>query len=238
MNPENLTKVKLFLNFLKRFLKTHPKIFRKLELVICPPSVYFFCFKNLKSFNILLGAQNFYFEEKGPFTGEISVSMLKDFNVKYVIVGHSERRNIFLESNDLINKKLKKAISVNLKPIFCIGEKEKDKIEGKTFEVLKEQITQGLKGILPPAISKIIVAYEPVWAIGTGRACDPANAKEVLNYLRKIFPKNFILYGGSVNSENARHYLEIGFNGLLIGGSSLLKDEFSKILLDLSLVLK
>jgi triosephosphate isomerase len=163
--------------------------------------------------------------------------MLKNFGCQYVIVGHSTRRELG-ETDEMINKKLKAAIKAKLKPILCIGETEKERKKGKTFKILKEQLEKGLKGIsLFKVYSlKFIIAYEPIWAIGTGNPCQPKEAKEVLKFLKKItqplsHPATppLILYGGSVNSKNAKDYIEVGFDGLLVGGASLNPKEFVEI---------
>lgn len=233
MNPPTFKEMNFLSLSLKKFLRKNSQILKKIDIVVCPPFLYLPYLKTLEKFKVSLGAQNCYCEEKGAFTGEISPRMLKDFGVKYVILGHSERRNLFQEDDRLINKKIKKALEIKEKVIFCLGEKEKERIEGKTFQVVEHQIKEGLKEISSFQLAKVIFAYEPVWAIGTGRACGIKEAKEVLDYLKKQFPKNPVLYGGSVNSKNAKSYVEVGFDGLLIGGASLLMEEFSQILLDL-----
>jgi len=204
------------------------------EMVICPPFLYIPVFKNLNP-EITLGAQNIYFEEKGAFTGEISALMLKDLGVEYVIIGHSERRKYFGETDEIINKKIKSALQAGLKVIFCIGETAEEREAGKKNEVLERQIKIGLEGInlaeaRPPLA--INIAYEPVWAIGTGNNCDTAEAKEALEFIKKnISTETRILYGGSVKSENSASYIkEAGYNGLLVGGASLNAEEFVKII--------
>ncbi len=195
------------------------------NFVICPPFVFLPLFKGVKK-----GAQNLFWEKEGAFTGEISPLMLKDLGCEYVIVGHSERRGYFEETDEMVNKKVKAALENSLIPIVCIGEKEGEKVE----EILRREIEEGLKGI---DISSVIIAYEPIWAIGTGKACDLNKALErknlILNILKEAF--NFsdipVLYGGSVKSHNASGFIkEADFQGLLVGGASLDPEEFSKII--------
>ena len=195
---------------------------KKLDAVVCPPS----CFLDSKilpsGVKFALGAQNCHWEEKGPFTGEISPKTLKELGIEYVIIGHSERRAHFYETDEMINKKLKAALNSGLIPILCIGEKEGEDAKA----VIEKQINEDLKGITD--IGKIIIAYEPVWAIGTGNFCEPQKAKTVLDLIKEKI-NNRILYGGSVNSKISADYIKVGFDGLLVGGASLDAEEFSKI---------
>lgn len=229
MNPTSFKGAKLLFEGVKKGVRRLK--LKNVEVVICPPFVYLSNIK-FQMPNIKLGAQDCFWEEKGAFTGEISPLMLKDLKVDYVILGHSERRKYFFESNEMINKKIKACLAQNLKPILCIGETEKEKKLGKTKEVLNQQLCQGLKEIknYQLKIKNLVLAYEPVWAIGTGNACLPEEAKKVLLFLRKKIKNIPILYGGSVNSQNAKSYIEIGFNGLLVGGASLASEEFVNIL--------
>ncbi len=225
MNPENLKKAqKLFKSI---------KVKSEAEVVVCPPFIYLSSLKGS-------GAQNCFFEEKGPYTGEVSVSMLKDLGCKYVIIGHSERRKHFQETDELINKKLKAVLNKGLSPIFCIGETGEEREEEKTEQVLLKELEQGLKDIPLSKIANLNIAYEPIWAIGTGNACDVEEAQKMGLLIRKIISKLYnpyiskkirILYGGSVNSKNASGYIkEAGFQGLLVGGASLDAKEFIKII--------
>lgn len=195
------------------------------EVVVCPPFVYLSELKGLA-----IGAQNIYFEEKGAFTGEVSVAMLKDLGVEYVIIGHSERRKYFSETDEIINKKIKATLEAGLKVIFCIGETLEEMEAGRKEEVLERQLKAGLDRITD--FANINIAYEPVWAIGTGNNCDVNEAKEALEFIKKnISAETRILYGGSVKSENSAGYIrEAGFNGLLVGGASLNPEEFIKII--------
>jgi triosephosphate isomerase len=236
MNPETLAKAKKLFDGIEKEFKKIPEIFKKEEIVLCPPFLYLSEIKNLilkSQLKISLGAQNCFFEEKGAFTGEISPKMLKSLGVKYVILGHSERRRNLKESDEMINKKVLAVLKEKLIPILCVGETEKENKFGKTFFVLKNQLKEGLKNV--PQIKNIILAYEPVWAIGTKNPCDPEAAKKVLVFLRKFLKEIPILYGGSVNSKNAKDYIKAGFNGLLVGGASLNAKEFVKIAKEIAL---
>jgi len=235
MNPQSFEKAKEL--FLK--IKKGAKNSKKVEIAIAPPSVFLFPLKNLAANQIFLASQNSFWEKWGAFTGEISPLMLKKLGVKYVILGHSERRIHLGENDQMIGKKVKAILDVGLKAILCVGERSKENPE----KVVKEQIRNVISfaiaqksKILP---SNLIFAYEPVWAIGTGNFCPPQNAREMLFYIKKILSnllgedweaKTRILYGGSVDSSNAKSYLKVGFNGLLVGGASLKPKEFLKII--------
>jgi triosephosphate isomerase len=249
MNPQTLAEAKQLFNSIKKGLKN----IKNAEVVICPPFVFLPFFKSFQ--NLKLGAQDCFWQDynppttlppfgrapKGAFTGEISPIMLKDLGCQYVILGHSERRIHFGETDEIVNKKLKAAIKEKLKPILCIGETEKERKNGKTFQVLKRQLKEDLSHLTTQSLNHLIIAYEPVWAIGTGNACQPKEAKEVVLFLRKFTQPLFhsttlplILYGGSVNSKNAADYIIIGFDGLLVGGASLNPKEFVKIIKSIS----
>jgi len=237
-NPQTLAEAKKLFNSPKRRIK---KI-RNIEVVVCPPFVFLPLFQPLK--NLKLGAQDCFWEEKGPFTGEVSAKMLKDISCQYVILGHSERRIHFGETDEIINKKIKSAILAKFNPIFCIGETKKEREEGKTQEILKSQIEKGLQRISKKEIKNIAITYEPVWAIGTGNPCDTEEAQKMGLLIRKEITKKYslfiaknlrILYGGSVDSQNAKNYLkEADFQGLLVGGASLNPKEFIKIAREVS----
>ena len=223
MNPLSLKQAKGLFDSIKRGFKSVKKT-KKVEVVLCPPFVYLatlgassFARRKASYGGLAFGSQNCFWEEKGAFTGEISPLMLKDLGCKYVIVGHSERRKYFQETDSMINKKIKIVLKMGLTPILCI-----DKIS---------QIKKGMKGILGKEIKKIIVAFEPIWAIGTGKACGYKEGKEFNILMKKVLGKNHpTLYGGSANSKNALGYIkESGFHGLLIGGASLKSKEFLKI---------
>lgn len=233
MNPQNLREAKTLFNSVKKGLKRYSNILKNIRIVICPPFVYLPSLLNLaKNSKIALGAQDLFWEEAGAFTGEISPKMIKNLGCQYVIIGHSERHRILKETDEMINKKLKAALKAKLKPILCIGETEKERKQGKTFQILKKQLRRDLKDIsnFEFRILNLILAYEPIWAIGTKNPCQPKEAEKVLTFLRGILKKNPILYGGSVNSKNARDYIKIGFDGLLVGGASLNAKEFLAIL--------
>src|SRR3989338_6951087 len=201
------------------------------EIVICPA---FICLneskKLLKGAKISLGAQNMHFEEKGAFTGEISASMIKDAGCKYVILGHSERRNYFSESNELINKKVKTALKNGLKVILCIGESLRQRENSETMNIIQNQIDNCLKTVGGEGIRNVIIAYEPVWAIGTGKNATPEQAEEAHQHIRKILAELYnaivskdtrIIYGGSVNADNSKELFSMeNIDGALIGGDS------------------
>ena len=229
MNPASQKEAKVLFEGIKKGVKNI-----KTEVVVCPPFVFLPLLKGL-----MLGAQNVYFEEKGAFTGEISASMLKDLKIEYVIIGHSERRKHFLETDEIVNKKVKKALFFNLKPILCIGETAEERDAGKKSEVLERQFKNGLKNVTKEEMKRITVAYEPVWAIGTGNNCLVDETMSSVLFIRKIISKLYnreiadktrILYGGSVKSDNSAFYVKnAGANGLLVGGASLNVEEFIKI---------
>jgi len=240
MNPSSLAEANQLFNSIKKGIKN----IKGAEIVICPPFVYLLEFlSRWRKSQVMLGAQDCFWEEKGAFTGEVSATMLKNLDCQYVIIGHSERRKLG-ESDEMINKKMKAAIKAELNPILCIGETEKERKEGKTFEVLRRQLKKGLKtiGNWKPRtrtssvrgrleIGNLVIAYEPVWAIGTGNFCPVQEAEKVLIFLKKLLREKIkILYGGSVNSQNARDYIKKAFfQGLLVGGSSLNPQEFIEI---------
>ncbi len=191
----------------------------------------------LRGSNIALGAQNVHFAEKGAYTGEISAEMLKEFGVEYVIVGHSERRQYFGETDETVNKRMHAALAAGLTPIVCIGESLEERETGKTGSVLAVQIEEGLKGL--DDVSKIVIAYEPVWAIGTGRTATAEQANETIAFIRKKCAEVFcpacaekvrIQYGGSMNAKNCKELMAMPeIDGGLIGGASLKAEDFSAI---------
>lgn len=211
--------------------------FPSVDRVLCPPfvSLYAAC-EIVTGTDIALGAQNMYYKEKGAFTGEISPYMLKDL-CKYVIIGHSERRQLFFESNELVNEKNKAALAVNLFPIMCIGETLAENEAGNTNKVLGEQVREGLKDI--NACKTFIIAYEPIWAIGTGRSATAKQAGNTIKYIREIVTEIWdagtaeevrILYGGSVTGANIAEFIEEPqIDGTLVGGASLKAGEFVDI---------
>jgi triosephosphate isomerase len=206
------------------------------EIVIAPPFTALHAVSSkIKGTNVALSAQNVYYEEKGAFTGEVSPVMLKDAGCEYVIIGHSERRQYFYESDEIVNKKIKSAQKNGLKAIFCIGETLSQREGGKTFDVLNSQIEKGLKEI---DASGIVAAYEPVWAIGTGKTATPDQAQEahlhirsrLMNLVGEAADKIRILYGGSVTPENVDSLMACpDVDGALVGGASLKPDSFERI---------
>ena len=204
----------------------------KSEILICPPFVYLPLLRGLP-----LGGQNCFYEEMGAFTGEISAVMLKDIGAEYVIIGHSERRRIFDETDEIVNKKIKKAVDAKLKIILCIGESGEERDLGRKNEILERQIRKGLEGVKPETLN-LTIAYEPIWAIGTGKNCSVEETKESIGFIRKLVNADTrIIYGGSVDSKNSGAYIkEAGANGLLVGGASLDADEFIRIVKSADLV--
>jgi len=208
------------------------------DILICPPFTALYpVSKEISDTNIKLGAQNMYFEEKGAFTGEISPLMLKDVGCSYVILGHSERRHIFGETDELINKKVLSAINHGITPILCVGEKLEEREAGETEKVIEKQVREGLKNVSKDR--DFVIAYEPVWAIGTGKTATPSLAEEVHQFIREVLTLMFgkekansvrILYGGSVKPENAEGLLKMdNIDGALVGGASLKAESFAKI---------
>ena len=191
----------------------------------------------LKGSNVALGAQNVHFAEKGAYTGEISAAMLKEYGVKYVIIGHSERRQYFGETNETVNKRMHAALAAGLIPIVCVGESLEERETGKTEQVLSVQIEEGLKGL--EDVSAIVIAYEPVWAIGTGKTATTEQANETIGFIRKKCAEVFcpkcaekvrIQYGGSMNAKNCKELMAMPeIDGGLIGGASLKAQDFSQI---------
>ncbi|MBD3194782.1 MAG: triose-phosphate isomerase [Candidatus Lokiarchaeota archaeon] len=219
-----------------------PKVkeMKDVDIVIAPPFTALSVASILKVTNIKLGAQNMFYEEKGAYTGEISPLFLRSLDVEYVILGHSERRNIFNESNELINKKLKVALSMDFIPIVCIGEHLEERKAGKTKNVIKEQMEGTFKEITKKEMEEIIIAYEPIWAIGTGETATPEQAEDAHIYVREILTEKYndntanrvrIQYGGSVKPHNAKKLFEKdNIDGGLVGGASLEADSFASII--------
>ncbi len=212
------------------------------EIVVCPVFTALSPVAEvIKDSNIRLGAQNVYWEEAGAFTGEVSAAMLKDSGCELIIIGHSERRQYFGETDQTVNKKIKKVLEAGgLTPIVCIGEKLEERENELTFKVVETQIKEGLKGLKPDDINKLVIAYEPVWAIGTGRTATPQQAEEVHAFIREILSQIAgkgvsdeirILYGGSMKPENVSGLMECeNIDGGLIGGAALKLDSFVSII--------
>ncbi|MDR9400681.1 MAG: triose-phosphate isomerase [Psychroflexus sp.] len=213
---------------------------KNVDMIIAPPFTNLDATHQLvKNKSIALAAQNVYYEDKGAFTGEVSIPMLKSFDVKYVIIGHSERRAVFNEDDDLLALKVKKCIEESLTPIFCVGEELEDRKENEHFAVVKRQLAKGLSLLDDKMYDHLIIAYEPVWAIGTGETASPEQAQEMHDYIRKelidlsseVQANNCtILYGGSVKPRNAEElFAQNDIDGGLIGGASLKPDDFIAI---------
>ncbi len=215
------------------------KNMREFEIVIAPPfTALSEVGEMIRGTNIKLAAQNMHYEEKGAFTGEISPLMLKELGVEYVILGHSERRHIFGESDELIRKKVRTAIEHGFKPILCVGEKLEEREKGLTFNVVERQIKEALYELSEEDVSKIVIAYEPVWAIGTGKVAMPWQAQEVHEFIRALIREMFgeesaemlrILYGGSIKPNNFLGiFAQKDIDGGLVGGASL-KESFVEL---------
>ena len=211
------------------------------EVGVCPPLVYVSCVAEaVGGTHVAVGAQNVHFEEKGAFTGEVSCGMLKDAGATHVVIGHSERRHVMGESDELINKKLKAALDAGLVAILCVGELLEEREGGKTNDVLRVQIEKGLAGVGNATAENLIVAYEPVWAIGTGKTATTAQAQEAHVFIRGLLAKALggepasairIQYGGSVKPENACELMsQTDVDGALVGGASLKADSFVGII--------
>lgn len=211
------------------------------EVIICVPYTdLFYSLLHTQGTNIKVGAQNMHFEEKGAYTGEVSGEMLKSIGVEYVIIGHSERRAYYGETDETVNKKLKKAIALGLKPIVCVGESLEEREAGKAKEIVTTQTRLALEGLANDDVKKTIIAYEPIWAIGTGKTATKEDANETIKWIReeieKIYGKDvagsvIIQYGGSVKSGNAKDLFEMSdIDGGLVGGASLDAQEFAKII--------
>ena len=252
-NPTTLKESKQLFDSIKKGVKN----IKSTEVVICPPFVYLSAVAGVpfgSEGGLALGAQNCFWEEKGAYTGEISVPMLKNLGIKYVIIGHSERRKYFRETDKEINKKIKKAVGNGLKVILCVGESEEEwkqgpvesprergssTGQGKKSQVLKLQLENDLNKITRDEMKSISIAYEPVWAIGTGNNCSVGETMKSILFIRQTLTniynretadKTRILYGGSVNGENSGPYIKEALaNGLLVGGASLKAEEFVKI---------
>ena len=211
-----------------------------IDIVICPAyTALSEAGEVIADSNIALGAQDVYWEREGAFTGEVSAPMLKDAGAKYVIIGHSERRQYFGETNETVNKKIKAALSCGLLPIVCVGENLEQRENNKTFAVLDDHLQNGFKDINDAEIAKIVIAYEPVWAIGTGKTATSQQAQEAHEYISNLILKMYnkdiaedlrIEYGGSVKPENIQELIsQADVDGALVGGASLSIDSFARI---------
>lgn len=207
------------------------------DLLVCPPYVYLAAVCGaLRGSKVALGAQNVYHEADGAFTGEISTTMLKDIGCTHVILGHSERRHILGESDEFVNKKTQAALAAGLVPIVCVGELLSEREAGQTAAVIRRQFEGSLAGVAADQVDRIVIAYEPVWAIGTGKVATPQQAEEVHADLRRLLRERYnersaqsvrILYGGSVKPSNAGELLsQSNIDGALVGGASLKAEDF------------
>ena len=236
MNPASLKEAKELFDSISKIKNPN------LDLIVCPPFVYLeklVASASAKGYGgLAFGSQDCFWKNQGAYTGEISPLMLKNLGVEYVIVGHSERRNYLGETDEMIAKKIKAVVENELTPILCIGETGKEKKEGKTFQVLKKQLN---KALINSSTHKLIIAYEPVWAIGTGNYCQPKDALGMIKYIKDILNSKFkiqnskLLYGGSVDSKNIADYLKYPeIDGALVGGASIKTEEFKKIINEVS----
>ncbi len=209
------------------------------EIIICTPFIDLALAKDSSADNISIGAQNMHFEDNGAYTGEVSGKMLKDINIEYVIIGHSERREYFNETDESVNKKIKAALNHEIVPILCVGETLEEREAGKAKEKVVSQTVKDFTGITEEDAKKVIIAYEPIWAIGTGKTASSEDANEACKWIRdeirniyndEVADSIEILYGGSVKSSNAKELFEMSdIDGGLVGGASLKPDEFAKI---------
>jgi triosephosphate isomerase len=220
-----------------------------INIVLCPPyTALSDVAEVIADSNIQLGAQDCFWQDEGAFTGEVSALMLKDAGAKYVIIGHSERRLYFAESNDSVNKKIKSVLSNGLTAIVCVGETLKERDNNRTFAVLDDHVKNGLKGLSEDEIIKVVIAYEPVWAIGTGKTATSQQAEEAQFYIRDLLAKMYnkdiasgirIQYGGSVKPENIAELMsQPDIDGALVGGASLTVESFAEIVRKASRVRK
>ena len=207
------------------------------EIIVCVPYIdLFYTLLEAQQTNIHVGAQNVFYEDKGAYTGEVSATMLKSINTEYVIIGHSERRRYFNETDEIVNKKARKALENGLKPIICVGETLEEKEQGKAIEVITNQVAKALKDLTIKDLSNTIIAYEPIWAIGTGKTATKEDAESSIKSIREKIKSIFntddvsILYGGSVKPENAKELFSMpNIDGALVGGASLKSDSFAGI---------
>ena len=227
----------------KAFAEEFSKLYKDTDVraAICAPFTQLVALKEaFAGTNVKLGAQNVHFEDEGAFTGEISVEMLKEIGVDYCIIGHSERREYFAETDETVNLKLKKLFSSSeIIPILCVGENLSEREAGNAFDVVEGQLKADLEGIDKADVSKLVIAYEPIWAIGTGKTATPEQAGEMCAYIRNIVEKLYdedtcdsviIQYGGSVKPENASEIMNMDeIDGALVGGASLDASKFIKI---------
>lgn len=225
--------------FMKELLPAIAEV-KERDVLICPSHTLINAVNESRDgSNVLLGAQNMYFEASGAFTGEVSASMLKDLNCEFVILGHSERRWVFNESDQVINKKVIAAFNAELLPVLCVGEKLEEREKGLTEQVILDQLEKNLKDVTESWMQTIVIAYEPVWAIGTGKNATSKDALEAINLIREYIHSRYgsetsnkvrILYGGSVKPDNISNYMQHdSIDGALVGGASLEPESFASL---------
>lgn len=236
MNPSSLEEAKVLLKEIEAGVKN----VRNVEVAVCPPTIFLPFLSEIKTKRIARGGQNVFWEEKGAYTGEISCPMLKEFGCRYVIIGHSERKKYFCETDETINLKIKAALKSGLKIILCAGETERDTSEKEVAHILETQLRRALEGVGKGRLNALSIAYEPLWAISTsatGQMVTPDDALKAKLFIRKLLMKLYdrssaervrILYGGSVNSKNIAGFADV-MDGALVGAASLDAAEFAKI---------
>jgi triosephosphate isomerase len=229
---ESISLVKELIDFVKGYEET--------EIVVCPPFTSLWVTKELVGdTNILLGAQNMYYKDEGAYTGEISASMLQNIGCDYVILGHSERREYFHETSQEVAWKVQQALSFSIKPIICVGEKLEEREAGSARDVVKEEVEAIFEVLKPQDATKVVFAYEPIWAIGTGKSATSSDANDMIKYIRTLLKDKYgekvsdqirILYGGSVKPENIKELMsQSDIDGALVGGASLKALSFSRL---------
>jgi triosephosphate isomerase len=230
---ESISLVKELIDFVKGYQET--------EIVICPPYTSLWVTKELVGdTNIYLGAQNMYYKDEGAYTGEISASMLQNIGCEYVILGHSERREYFNETSQEVALKVRQALSFGIKPIICVGEKLEERESGSAKDVVREEVEAIFEVLKPQDAAKVVFAYEPIWAIGTGKSATSSDANDMIKYIRELLKAKYsekisdqirILYGGSVKPENIKELMtESDIDGALVGGASLKALTFSRLI--------
>lgn len=234
---KTLSEAKSFMEHVNELVPSKEKV----DSVVCAPALFLEQLVTIsKGFDVEIGAQNMHFEKSGAFTGEISPVALADIGVKYVIIGHSERREMFNETDDSVNKKAHAAFAHGLTPIVCCGETLEQREAGQTNELVGAQVKKGLAGLTEEQVKQTVIAYEPIWAIGTGRSSSAADANEVCAYIRQVVAEQFsqevaqavrIQYGGSVKPENIKEYMaQPDIDGALVGGASLEAESYLQLL--------
>jgi triosephosphate isomerase len=234
---KTLPEAKSFMEDIKSSVPSKDKI----ESVVCAPALFLESLVSIaKGYDVAIGAQNMHFEESGAFTGEISPVALEDLGVQYVILGHSERRQMFNETDEAVNKKIVAAFSHHLIPIVCVGETLEQRESGITNEFVAGQVQKALEGLSPEQVKQVVIAYEPIWAIGTGKSSTSKDANEVCAHIRSVVAEQFstdvaqavrIQYGGSVKPANIKEYMaESDIDGALVGGASLEATSFLQLL--------